>query len=267
MHQDCCRTRYSEELPSSLVYIQRIGSDLNARIVSSPKSDGNIKYLTLSHSWGTDVFLTLKMTNLEEFHKKLPLQSPDFNCTFIEAMDVTLLLGYQYIWIDSLCIIQDSPSGVDWLSEGPRMGIIYNNCELNISASGFASSCQGMLTGQRKLVLQPRIQADDQIEYVVCYREEQTASWPLASRGWVIQEHILVSEQCSLASMISCPLIMKFRHLERFTSLHKAQWCGNVDPRFSLSHFQDLPGSLKDTGSLATIRGIFAIANGCTTLL
>lgn len=151
---------------------------------------GIVKYVTLSHSWGTVKFVTLSMGNIEEFQRSLPLSGPDFNQTFKEAMTITDLLGYQYIWIDSLCIIQDSRS--DWLYECPRMGTIYQSSDLNISATGFANARNGMLLGRRNLSVPPRIRTNDQVEYLINLNEYTSAQWPLIRRGWVFQEHLLV---------------------------------------------------------------------------
>ena len=52
------------------------------------------------------------------------------------------MLGYQYIWIDSLCIIQDSPE--DWRAESVKMGSIYKNSVLNISADAASDPFQGI---------------------------------------------------------------------------------------------------------------------------
>ncbi|KIN03019.1 hypothetical protein OIDMADRAFT_97469, partial [Oidiodendron maius Zn] len=43
-------------------------------------------------------------------------------------------LGIQYVWIDSLCIIQDSVP--DWEGEAGAMHMVYKNAELMITAYG-----------------------------------------------------------------------------------------------------------------------------------
>lgn len=37
------------------------------------------------------------------------------------AIKATRLLGYRYLWINSACIIQDSPGNLDWARESPWM--------------------------------------------------------------------------------------------------------------------------------------------------
>jgi hypothetical protein len=45
---------------------------------------------------------------------------------FQDAILITRRIGYRYLWIDSLCIVQDSPN--DWRQEMTRMGSIYKHC-------------------------------------------------------------------------------------------------------------------------------------------
>jgi Heterokaryon incompatibility protein (HET) len=56
--------------------------------------------------------------------------------TFQDAMIVAKHLSMQYIWIDSLCILQDSIE--DWQQESAKMMNIYRYAELNITATAAA---------------------------------------------------------------------------------------------------------------------------------
>ena len=53
--------------------------------------------------------------------------------SFQDAIYATRKLGHRYIWIDSLCIIQDSIE--DWTIEAAMMNKVYSMCECNIAAS------------------------------------------------------------------------------------------------------------------------------------
>lgn len=52
--------------------------------------------------------------------------------TFAEAMRVSTFVGVHYLWIDSLCIFQDSVD--DWRMEASTMANVYRNSFLTISA-------------------------------------------------------------------------------------------------------------------------------------
>lgn len=128
---------------------------LFARLVDVRSLPVDIRYLTLSHAWGIDPkFLTFTRENLHQFQQSIPHSAADFNQSFRDALRLTVGLGYNYIWIDSLCIIQEK-SALDWAAECPRMGLIYSNSDLNLSASGFADARSGMLGPPRRLIVPP----------------------------------------------------------------------------------------------------------------
>jgi hypothetical protein len=58
-------------------------------------------------------------------------------------------LGYHYVWIDSLCIVQEDPE--DWGREAKPMATVYSNAVCSISASAFESGVAGFLSGARAI--------------------------------------------------------------------------------------------------------------------
>ncbi|KAH6676234.1 hypothetical protein B0J14DRAFT_350796 [Halenospora varia] len=109
-------------------------------------------------------------------------------------MMITKRLGYNYIWIDSLCIIQDSPN--DWISESAIMGQIYRNSTCNLASLGAVDSNGGCFTTRNPLLYRPcRLNGDDQSAlYAFGYgdpEEHYQSSSRLASRAWVFQERML----------------------------------------------------------------------------
>ncbi|KAL9107667.1 MAG: hypothetical protein Q9227_007474 [Pyrenula ochraceoflavens] len=54
--------------------------------------------------------------------------------TFRDAIEITRSFGLEYLWIDSLCIIQDSHS--DWEHESMMMSSVYGGSTINIAAAG-----------------------------------------------------------------------------------------------------------------------------------
>ena len=69
----------------------------------------------------------------------LQISAPSFQ----DAVTVTRSLGFQYLWLDTLCIIQDDKE--DCLKELENMGDIYNNAFVTIAAASAAHSSQGFL--------------------------------------------------------------------------------------------------------------------------
>ena len=88
-------------------------------------------YIALSHCWGLTIpdagRTTLGRRNMSIFAGNLPR-------TFQDFIEIARRLEIRYVWIDSLCIIQDS--GDDWEKEAAQMASIYSNAHLTIAASG-----------------------------------------------------------------------------------------------------------------------------------
>ena len=61
-------------------------------------------YLCLSYCWGTEPFLGTNSDNIEAHKVNIPWNS--LPRTFQDAIDITRRLGYRFLWIDGLCIIQ-----------------------------------------------------------------------------------------------------------------------------------------------------------------
>lgn len=114
--------------------------------------------------------------------------------SFQDAIRITQALGVQYIWIDSLCIIQDSPEMVDWRKEAPRMAEVYGNSYCNIAASNARNSREGLFRRRTASGLAPstvRLQWRGEDMECKLIREDywlgEVLSEPLYGRAWVLQ--------------------------------------------------------------------------------
>lgn len=96
-------------------------------------------WVSLSHCWGTKKHFTLSSST--------PLDSPlDIQTlapTFQDAITVTRRLGYRYLWIDSLCIIQDSHT--DWATESSLMKEYYKHAIVTIAVDSAEGDHEGFL--------------------------------------------------------------------------------------------------------------------------
>jgi hypothetical protein len=61
--------------------------------------------------------------------------------TFRDFIDIARRLKVRWVWIDSLCIIQDSRE--DWEKEAAQMADVYSKSYLTIAASGSANGSEG----------------------------------------------------------------------------------------------------------------------------
>lgn len=101
-------------------------------------------YVCLSHRWGsiTSSQMTKTATLAAREHG---IQLSSLPLTFQDAIKITRSVGLQYIWIDSLCILQDSKA--DWVEESVKMGTYYSSSWLTIAAG--VESCQGLFGVRR----------------------------------------------------------------------------------------------------------------------
>ncbi|RSL60004.1 hypothetical protein CEP51_013830 [Fusarium floridanum] len=174
-------------------------------------------YCALSYCWG-DLGNTNTITtkaNISQYRQGIPM---DTLPTFIqEAIQTARSLGYQYLWIDALCIIQDD--GLDWDREASKMSDVYSNADLTIS-SLVAKDCHDNMFQPRMLrVAQPvpfdywlpKTQRPEWKQGVIHQQAwfpfwtlskestpggfsvlgSVTVDGPISSRGWTLQEQLL----------------------------------------------------------------------------
>lgn len=131
------------ELPTRLVAVDRTGEKkgLSVRLCNSDSLPRDTEYVSLSHCWGKVPFFTLTQDKLQRLEQSIPMQQ--LPMAFQDAIRITYDLGFRYIWIDSLCIIQDSRD--DWHKESLAMGRVYLNSVLNLAATGYQNGQEGLL--------------------------------------------------------------------------------------------------------------------------
>lgn len=141
-HHSRCKhvTRAEDYYPTRLIDVRTNSSNCELRLYST--SNGSIKepYMTLSHCWGKARFL--KLTSLTHDRLQQGFALAELPPTFQDAIMVTRALGVNFLWIDALCIIQDSD--VDWQHEATMMSQVYSNSICNISALDAQDSTAGL---------------------------------------------------------------------------------------------------------------------------
>ncbi|KHE79613.1 HET-domain-containing protein [Neurospora crassa] len=100
------------------------------------------QYMTLSHCWGPPEkrpIITIR-ANLSVRMERISFA--ELPKTFQDAVVLTRKLGQQYLWIDSLCIIQDDET--DWAREASTMAEIYTQSYCTLAALSSADSTAGL---------------------------------------------------------------------------------------------------------------------------
>jgi hypothetical protein len=198
-HHVACRERLAGG-PSRLLDLQEFADGriylVNTTSLQTPLPE----YFTLSHCWGKDQPLTTTQHNLLKHQEGIPIS--DLPRTYSDAIKAAQRLGAQYLWIDSLCIVQDSKE--DWEQEAQAMASIYWNSALTISATS-SSDGQGGCYLERDTGTLESISKTTQngYQYSVKLRDRlvgENIAKPLLGRGWVLQETVLSRRVLHLTS-------------------------------------------------------------------
>ncbi|KAK3389046.1 heterokaryon incompatibility protein-domain-containing protein [Sordaria brevicollis] len=180
------------------------GEDI--KLVCSNTLDCNTKYpsyLTLSHCWGPPEKrpTTTTRANLEANKKRILFSS--LPKTFRDAVELTRCLGQRYLWIDSLCIIQDDVT--DWAQEASLMAKVYSHSYCTLAALSSSDSSEGLHQVLPKMFIDNNVwcSRDKKCRLRMWMGEEvKDFNWrvqyltrvgenPLRFRGWTLQEREL----------------------------------------------------------------------------
>lgn len=200
--------------PTRLLEVGPLGT-LRLRVTEINPPTG--PYVTLSHCWGSAIFLKLTLQNIESL--KAGMSRSTLPKTFRDAIYITQKLGVKYLWIDSLCIIQDSVD--DWRQEAATMGRVYQHALCNIAATAASESSVGCFWDRNPLLAQVcKVDLTWELPVKGSYYCLDGSLWPrnigeapLNRRGWVVQERIL------------SPRILHFGAQQLFWECHEIEAC------------------------------------------
>ena len=207
-HQEC--TVKNAELPHRVL---DIGDEANDRRYLHIAETEIAPYVTLSHCWGKGLVLQTTMVTIASHTDKINYQS--LPKTFQDAITVTRNIGVRYLWIDSLCIIQDDKLG--WEIGSSNMASIYSNAYLVLAASQATEPSDGFID-RKDVDFENSVQLNPSNSIRIAHMKNPDSSaseiysrpisvdpsivrksqhrWkvttlPLNQRGWFLQENIL----------------------------------------------------------------------------
>ncbi|KAF9882898.1 hypothetical protein FE257_004912 [Aspergillus nanangensis] len=177
-----------------------------------PPTGTKAKYVTLSYRWPEQRITTYRWNALNATTSSNvgPRSSPgamswaQLNETYQDIVDVALELAIDYVWIDALCIIQNSPA--DKNAQLAQMGTIYRNSYLNICASDGLRPFAARDGSSRPGVLEyttsfPKTMSSGtgsiqafEVPYPDAMAGNQVQGFPqdvVSQRGWTFQERVL----------------------------------------------------------------------------
>jgi hypothetical protein len=136
------------------------------------------------------------MANLESHKEFIPINS--LPQTFQDALLFTHRLGMDYLWVDCLCIIQDSTE--DWMFEASQMAAVYSQSLLTLHAMTAEDSEGGLFAALSKEYTTISVpQAEGILWYSVRQKPEHLlfkggvdpVQYKIMTRGWCYQEQML----------------------------------------------------------------------------
>jgi hypothetical protein len=149
-------------------------------------------YACLSYCWGGPQEVLTTKANLNENVKRLPIDR--LPKTLQDAISVSKTLGLRFLWIDALCIIQNSQE--DKAVEINKMGSIYRDATVTIFATSASRVGDGFLQyrspDEGGVLLSFYVSDSTQGTVTLLLKDSPyTPNEPLDSRAWVVQETLL----------------------------------------------------------------------------
>lgn len=176
------------ELPRRLLDVH----DDSVKLHETTNEDPNVRFACLSVRWGSGATgMICTMTGNVTFYKE-EIQWEQPPRTFKDAITITRKLGLEFIWIDSLAIIQDDPQ--DWQEQSADMATIYQNAYIALSATASDNADGGCFTSESSrnihtcgvplAVLRYADGIERQI-FARCTFDHKEERFPSLQRGWV----------------------------------------------------------------------------------
>jgi hypothetical protein len=218
-----CSEEHEECLISPESRLPRRVLEISNRRAKLIVSNGKVApYVSLSHCWGAKPIIRLLASNMKELQENIPWSK--LSKTFQDSITVAWKLGFRYIWIDALCILQDSFE--DWEHHASKMAQVFADSQLTISASRSADGSGGCFSSRAqdpwtlhssgRQVWNPKLwlpytqEGRDREGCVKTFtvrlriphglHQHRQPKEPLLKRAWVFQEQILSARNIHFAS-------------------------------------------------------------------
>lgn len=220
---ECCNTHPGCAMqpdgfvPTRLIYVG--GGKDALQLCDNISPEQNVSWAALSHCWGDGKPLSLTTETLKILKERINFA--ELPATFQDAVTITQELGLAYVWIDSLCIVQDDKT--DWEQEAARMGAVYSRAFIVISGASSPNPSTPYLRPREEEWLPKHFNfsVSPGLNLPITVRQRHllaapldqglleppfTGSWatlkkvgPLYGRGWCFQESFLASRIINFA--------------------------------------------------------------------
>ncbi|USP76157.1 HET-domain-containing protein [Curvularia clavata] len=194
--------------PSRLLELNSTGT---YRLIGVHDMPPTLQYVALSYCWGTEPLEgLLRLMKTTEDYLSNGQDIDTLPKTFKEAAEIAQRFGVNYLWIDRLCIFQDSLQ--DWQQEAASMQKVYQNALFSIAALGAKDSNGGCFFSREPEKVVPSIVhlQFKEGEQAKPFRFELDKGWswrlsfedePLLKRAWVVQERLIAPRTIYFGSL------------------------------------------------------------------
>lgn len=191
-----------------------------------------MEYAALSHPWGSPPHFCTSPHNVKEYIHSIDVTR--MPSTFRDAVTVTRELKLQYLWIDSICIVQ-GPRG-DFNVEAKRMENVFSRAYCVLAATCATGQNDGFL-GRRAERKHIAFQPDSRrapvyvCEFIDDFDQHVLKSH-LNQRGWALQERVLARRTIYFANRqmywecgngVRCETLMKMHKLVFYSARFPSQ--------------------------------------------
>lgn len=191
-----CYDAQETSLPTRLVNVNAEKLSGDVVLVESSSLPHDSRYVALSYCWGGyEPHCRTMRSTLKERKERIPWSI--LPKTFRDAVTFTRKLGVSYLWVDSICIIQDDLA--DWTHESGRMFEIYRASYVTLAALWGSDSICGLFSEVNERVLEPdaMIRLGQQgwpVHFELDhepYYNWSSSSGALFKRAWAYQERLI----------------------------------------------------------------------------
>ncbi|KAI1211928.1 heterokaryon incompatibility protein-domain-containing protein [Annulohypoxylon truncatum] len=156
----------------------------------------DVEYVAISYRWGSnEQAYMLNADTLGEMRQKQSMH--ELPKTLRDVCDIAHRMGFEYVWIDRLCIIQDCDE--DWHREASTMAMVYTQSSCTIAASCAPDEESGCIKERKAMrVMLLRLKSCPLLRgnnIIIApenpYYESDLKLGYLADRGWAFQEWLL----------------------------------------------------------------------------
>lgn len=147
-HESCNKTSCNQPLPNRVLEILDLNDKTQGVRLVETRGETRGAYACLSYCWGDSDAQIGQTTRdkLSGYLRGMPFG--DLPSTVIDAIRLAYKLGFRFLWVDRLCIVQDDRE--DWANESSRMCEVYSRSALTISVPICKESSQSFLAERRR---------------------------------------------------------------------------------------------------------------------